>query len=87
MADNFNTHATGLNSPADNAFAITTDDDTDLTNFTRGLYVGVSGDVKVDLVASGTVVFTDLIAGVIHPIRAKRVYATGTTATNIVGLY
>jgi hypothetical protein len=33
------------------------------------------------------VTFTGLAAGVIHPIAAKRVYATGTGATGIVGVY
>lgn len=31
--------------------------------------------------------FNNLVAGVVHPLRAKRVYATGTDATDIVGVY
>lgn len=74
--------------PAENAFAVTPNNDADLAEDTRGLYVGVSGDVKVDLVGGSTeITFVNLAAGVIHPIRARRVYATGTTATSIVGVY
>lgn len=73
--------------PAENAFAVTPNNDADLAEDTRGLYVGVSGDVKVDLVGGTTVTFVNLAAGVIHPIRARRVYATGTDATSIVGVY
>lgn len=73
--------------PARKAAAITPNDSTDLAQETRGLYVGVTGDVKVDLVEEGTVIFVGLAAGIIHPIAAIRVYATGTTATNIVGTY
>lgn len=73
--------------PAENAFAVTPNNDADLAEDTRGLYVGVSGDVKVDLVGGTTVTFVNLVAGVIHPIRARRVYATGTDATSIVGVY
>lgn len=75
--------------PADSAAAITPDNSTDLSAVTRGLYVGVSGDVKVDLYdgAVTTVTFVGLASGVIHPIRARRVYATGTSATSIVGIF
>lgn len=73
--------------PARKAVAITPADGSDLTEYTRGIYVGVSGDVKVDLVEEGTVTFVGLAAGVIHPIAAKRVYATGTSATIILGIY
>lgn len=73
--------------PATRAFAITPNDGADLAVFTRGLYIGVAGDVVVDMVDSGaSITFTALAAGVIHPLRVKRVRATGTTATNIVGV-
>lgn len=72
--------------PAGNAFDITPHNSNDLTIKTRGLYVGVTGNVKVDI--GGTAItFVGLAAGVIHPLRVTRVYATGTTATNIVGVY
>ena len=87
MADQFQYTPTTLNSPSDTAFAITANDATDLAYSTRGLYVGVKGDVKVDLAKSGTITFKNLAAGVFHPIRAKKVYATGTTATDIIGVY
>ena len=66
---------------------ITPNDSADLATSTRGIYVGVSGDLKVDLVEAGTVTFVGLAAGIIHPIRAQRVYSTDTTATSIVGVY
>lgn len=73
--------------PATHAFAITPADGSDISFATRGLYVGASGDVKVDMLGGETVTFVGLAAGVIHPIRATRVYSTGTTATNILGVY
>jgi hypothetical protein len=37
---------------------------------------------------SGTnVTFKSLAAGTVHLIAARRIYATGTTATNILALY
>ena len=74
-------------SPASSAFAITPSNTEDLVRVTRGIYVGVTGNVKVDMFSGDTVTFLGMSAGVIHPIRAKRVYATGTTATSIVGVY
>lgn len=73
--------------PATGAFAVTPADGSDLSYVTRGLYVGVSGDVKADMEDGTTVTFTAMAAGVVHPLRVKRVYSTGTTATNITGVY
>jgi hypothetical protein len=53
--------------------------------FWTGIYVGVAGDVKVDMKSSGTVTFKALPVG-LHKIGVTRVYATGTTATNLLGL-
>ncbi|MEZ4684194.1 MAG: hypothetical protein R2932_59285 [Caldilineaceae bacterium] len=87
MADSFQSWKAGLESPAENAFSITPSDGSDLANTTRGLYVGVSGDVAVITAGGDTVTFVGLAAGIIHPIRAARVKSTGTTATDIVGVY
>lgn len=69
------------------AAAVSPSDTVDLANPARGLYVGVSGDVKVDMVGGGTVTLKAMAAGVIHFLRIKRIYNTGTTATNMVALY
>jgi hypothetical protein len=88
MADKFKTYASGLDSPADSAASVTPNNSTDLGTHSRGLYIGGAGNVKVDMAGDGTaVVFTGLLAGVVYPIRASRVYATDTTATNIVALW
>lgn len=87
MIDPFQSNQVGTNSPARNALAISPDNDTDLTVTVRGFYLGNAGDVKVDMANGGSVVFSNMAAGVIYPIGVKRIYATGTTATNIVGLY
>ena len=73
--------------PPANAFAITTSDTLALTAPVRAIYVGVSGDVKVDMVTGGTgIVFKAVPVGVFQ-IQAVKVYATLTTATNLIGLY
>lgn len=86
MPDDFVTYQPGLSSPYARAEAITPNDSTDLTNSTRALWIGGAGNVKVDTVGGDTVTLVGALVGTIIPIRAKRVYATGTTATNLVGL-
>lgn len=87
MADNFASLLAGLESPAEHAFAITPHDTNNLSYTTRGLYVGAAGNVKVIMTGGETVTFTALAAGMFHPIRCTRVFATDTTATGIVGVY
>jgi len=70
-----------------NAFEIIPDDETDLPHETIAIYVGFDGDLKVDLISGETITMYNLASGAWHPIQAKRVYATGTTATYILGAY
>jgi len=73
--------------PAHYAVAVTPNDGADLADTSRALYIGGGGDVKVDMLGSGTVTFVGVAAGTVLPLRADRVYATGTTATSIVALW
>lgn len=68
------------------AAAIATSDSADIET-TRAIYVGGTGNVKVDMVSGGTVTFSNLSAGAIVPIQVTKVYATGTTATLLLALY
>lgn len=71
---------------AQNAFAVTPSDSADLPAPARALYVGGSGNVRINDTGNGAVTFVGVAAGSILPVMARRVYATGTTATNIVAL-
>ena len=51
------------------------------------LYIGVTGDVKVKTASGNEVVFTGVPAGSFMPVQVTQVFATGTTATNIVALW
>lgn len=89
MSDEFSNYQAGLDSPASNAFdAYALKSDTvDLTTFTRAIYTGSGGNIKVDMVGSGTVTFVSVPAGAVLPIRISRLYSTGTAATDVIGLY
>ena len=72
----------------DSFFAITPSNSVDLPNETIAIYLGTPGDLKIDAAETGAeITFKNLSNGVFHPIRAKRVYATGTSATEIIGGY
>jgi hypothetical protein len=69
--------------------AVAPSDTLDLTTIPKALWVSVAGTVAaigVDDTGSSGVPFGTLAAGTLIPIRARRVMATGTTAT-LVALY
>jgi len=77
--------ATQLSSLVPDTAAAVTTSDTDPNVFTR-LYIGGAGNVAVVTEAGNTVTFTAVPVGTSLDIRTKQVLATGTTATNIVGM-
>ena len=74
-----------VSDPARYGAAVTPSDSVNLAAPTRGLYIGTSGNLSVEM-TNGTVAFASVQPG-IHPIQCTRVNATGTTATNIVALW
>lgn len=76
-----------LSDPKGGAFSITPNDDNDLAQGAIALYIGGEGDVKLTTSLGQTVTFVSVGAGSVLPVRTKRVYASGTDATYIVGLY
>jgi len=78
--------APNFEAPAIGASAVTPNDSTDLSQPSRALFVGGAGNLTVDMTNGDNVVFTGVLAGSVLPFRVKRVYSTGTTATNIVAL-
>ena len=50
------------------------------------LFIGTGGNVKVDLESGSTLTFYNVFDGTFLPISVKKVYKTGTTASNILSL-
>jgi len=65
--------------------AAVTPHDTNTIDRTRGLYIGVSGHVKVTMAGGGEVTFLSVPIGILW-VAAIKVFSTGTTATNIIAL-
>ncbi|MCJ7995180.1 hypothetical protein J5N58_12560 [Rhizobium cremeum] len=86
MTDQFSSLHPSLSGPAATGFGIIPDDDVDLQEATRGLYVGSGGDLAVVILSGASLVLTNVPGGAILPLRVTRVLETGTTAADIVGL-
>jgi len=86
ILDRFAHQGPGPDGPAVRCFAVTPDDDDDLPELVRGLYVGGGGAVAIHDAEGGTTVFSGVPSGTVLPVRARRVRATDTTATALVGL-
>lgn len=87
LADPFRESIDSPTAPAQNCFPIIPSDSADLLTATKALYIGQGGDLNVVLVnATTAVVFRNVSTGTILDIRAKAVRATGTSASDIVGL-
>jgi len=67
--------------------AITPSDSSDIVGGqVRGFMIAADGDVAVIMADGSAATLAALKAGQIYPFQARRVNATGTTATGIVGL-
>jgi hypothetical protein len=76
-----------LLSPAQRLRAITPADNTALPVATKAIYVGGAGNLTVIAVDdTSPVTFVAVPVGTVLLVRAGCVMATGTTATNLVGL-
>ena len=74
---------------ASNAFPITPSDTASLQSGTgNGIWIGGagSGNLTVKMVSGAIVKFQALPAGVLLPICAVQVFATGTDVTSLIGL-
>lgn len=91
----------GPDAPSRFGIPITPSDSRDVTNaagdnarsYAKALYIGVSGDLSVihagdqSNTLQGTAVLYKAVPVGWFPVQVRRVMATNTTATNIVGLY
>lgn len=86
MPAEYSGYARAKTEPAFGAFTITPDDNTNLPRLTRGIYVGGSGDLTVEMERGEQVTFTSVPAGALLPLQLRKV-TTATTATSLIGLY
>ncbi len=85
--DNYGSQSDTITSAALAPYAVTPNNDVDLPIIPKGIWVGTGGDVRLRGINSAAdVTFKAVPSGYIIPVRPSRIYATGTTATDIVAL-
>ena len=72
--------------PASDSFTIVPSDTVDFDWMARTIYVGTGGDVTAVMLSGKVQLFKNVPSGGLLPIRVSRINATGTTATDMVGL-
>ncbi|MCT4654465.1 MAG: hypothetical protein N4A65_01510 [Cohaesibacter sp.] len=83
--DLYENQASSLESPALFASEITPDDSSDLAYVTRAIWVGGKGDLAVIMQSGASATFKNVQGWM--PLRAKRIKAASTSATDIVGVW
>lgn len=85
--DKFRYNADSAANPARSAQSVILSDEQELLSVPKALFVGSGGDIVLRCVDdAGATVLKNVAAGSILPLRAVQVYATGTTAGDIVAL-
>ncbi|PEQ10477.1 hypothetical protein B2G71_22225 [Novosphingobium sp. PC22D] len=84
--DPFEYLSDGPSTPATQCFAVVPDD-ADLEKVIKALYVGRGGDIAIiPLAQESSVIFRNVPSGGILAVRVRAILATGTTASDLVGL-
>jgi hypothetical protein len=73
--------------PLDKGFAVTPHNTNDLPHVTREIWVGTAGNMVFVTDDGVELTINNIQNGTRLPYRAAKIKSTGTTATNIVGLY
>ena len=87
MTDLYKSHARSLTAPPEHGAAIVPDDAAGLGHVTRAIYVGGGGHLALRLLGGEAITLMNVPAGTLIPLRAAQVFAAGTTATALVGLW
>lgn len=94
MADTFQNVSPTLDGPARRLDALAkSDDETVSFETTRGLWVGTGGDLVVtdaehDITGGGAKrTIKNVPDGTLLPFRIKKLWSTGTSAADVLGLY
>jgi hypothetical protein len=82
MVDTFDSHSVSLTAPPSNAATVTPSDTVDLPFVSRAIYVGTPGDLHVQTHGGQDITYKGVSGTKI--LRVQRVYATGTTAADII---
>ncbi len=86
MSDRFANTQSSLSSPASSGFAVTPSDSAGFSETSRAIYVGSGGNLSVRMLSGEVLTLANVPTGLLLPLRATAVLATGTTASAITAL-
>lgn len=75
-----------VDGPANDATAVTEDDDTPFADMSRGLFIGTGGDVTVTTREGSVVEFVNVPDAYVLPVRASHLMEA-STASDVVNLH
>lgn len=87
MTDRYAGTGVDLLGPADLAAAVTPSDTENLPIASKRLWIGSVGNVKLTTVGGSTVTYLAVPSGTYLLVRAQQVFATDTTAEDIIAEY
>ena len=87
MAESFDGQSSGMNGPVGDALEIDISSADAEFACSRALYVGIGGDVRVQMKSGAIVTFHGAVGGCERPWRIKKVFKDGTTASGLVALW
>lgn len=85
--DDFQEYTVSLDSPGSGGAAVTPDDANDLTKAGRAIDIGTGGTIKVTTIDGSVLTFKNRASGSTLRMRVARVWATGTTATDLTVIW
>ncbi len=86
MSDRYQGHQHSLTSPVRTAVDIVPDNNNDLLDVTRAIRCNTPGNIVVIFIDDTLPVTLSILDSIDYAYRIKRVLATGTTVTGLVGL-
>ena len=81
--DDYSTHLVPPAGPCRHAALVTPNDNADLANASRKIFVGGAGNLKVTTVGGETLLLTGVAAGSVLDLCVTRIHSTTTSATYI----
>ena len=88
MADAYPRSTETIIAPGSRMVALTLSDSVDLADISVGIAVKTAGDYPLVLAGMTAPVTITLAAGIVHPLRVKRAFATGAaSASGVVAIY
>jgi len=76
-----------MSTTASHGTPITPSDTADLEYTTRAVWVGAAGSLRVTTYGGDDITLKAVPAGTLMPVGASKVWATGTSAADLVGLW